>query len=243
MNNMPSIIFDWIELYAFSELNNNEKQLVLQYISEDEYNELFEASSWGQQNFSAAKTAIKDHSPLLKQYLKPSERPTKVWPWQAAAAILLLLSTFLFFRKTQSITGGMVDKIATLPEPSKPIHDTVFVDRILEREVVKYIPALTKQVDAQKSENPSHNFKQQKANVATIAKESNIYKQTFKEIETKPIINENSLTNSYAVVESDHQINILSVADLLQDHLINGAEDSISSKIGFQSVVGEQIGQ
>jgi hypothetical protein len=131
--NIPSVIFDWLEQQPFSALRETQKKTVLEHFSESEYNELHVAIT------GIRTTLVKDKN------ISRSDRKNKVMAqfdaaqdsrntelvvfkasslWRAASIFLLLLSAWLGYR--------LLGNNNTTVTASVSKKDTVFVTKIQE---------------------------------------------------------------------------------------------------------------
>ncbi len=122
--NIPNHIFEQIEKQNFDRLTNEEKREVLVYFSQEEYNELRQASL----DIKSAGIPRPEMEQLKKAALAfyDSRHSQKIKPaplllWQAAAVVLLLLCGWLFYMWSK--TG--------IQKTSLPVavHDTIYVQQ------------------------------------------------------------------------------------------------------------------
>ncbi len=130
IENLPNEIFDWIELGAFKNLSRTQKNLVLEYMSQKEYDEMHEG--FQQVHIQgASKTEInitKHHAHIMQAWDQQYEQKstqfqiTTVWLWKAAA-ILFAISTLLLGYKNYSnqIQSHVLVK-----------HDTLFIEKAMQ---------------------------------------------------------------------------------------------------------------
>lgn len=143
---IPAIIFDWIESSAFTQLSIDEKKLVLEFLTEEEYNQMRETSN------AIRKTKKVDESPrkkklkdeLLSKFAETNEgsKPGDVtlknlYVWKSIAAMLfaaVLFSGFFLVKKhntIESAIGKNSDTVYVTKEVTKSVekHDTVYLYR------------------------------------------------------------------------------------------------------------------
>lgn len=139
---LPAIFFDWIQHHSFDALNVEQQKEILQYMSADEYTELFDSA---QLLAESSRTLNADSRKLLlnrfDQHYAQSKKPLNIqWNtmWKAAS-ILLFISTCMFAYKSslniQHETRTVVQhdtiyldrNIATLPANRLPVHETSIV--------------------------------------------------------------------------------------------------------------------
>jgi hypothetical protein len=131
---IPNEIFDWIELYSFQELAQSQQQQVLQHLSIEEYNQMHQtAFQLSNMHWQVQNNNKQELLNLLDFKTKSKNKPTTNI-WRAASAILLICTSFLFYKNFSNTNQGnqfvksihdtiFINKnIATI---SKPIHDTI----------------------------------------------------------------------------------------------------------------------
>lgn len=127
--NIPSELFDWLQRLSFEELDARQQQRVLACFSKEEYDSMH-AAAMVLHEVSGGRRP--ERTPSRKALLARFDAqhaeakvltlfPSKVLLWQAASAILLILSGGLFYRMIDLKKNGIVQHLATA--------DTVYVDR------------------------------------------------------------------------------------------------------------------
>jgi len=157
--NIPSVIFDWIEVKDFASLTSVEQKIVLKYLTEQEYDELYEGASGIQ---SIYEMDGMDHNDRIKESLLARfEKRTAssddnnrliILPsmiWKAASVMVFLTCCWMFYelrKKNDTITYLMshVDTmyLTTEPEPLEvKVFDTVYLKKeIAKREKTQKVP-------------------------------------------------------------------------------------------------------
>ena len=147
---LPSEIFDWIETKAYSKLTDEQKQLVLKHLSEADYTQLFQAAESLKTSINFESMDDTNSKNLLLSHFNKHHKTAKLVSlpgkrlviWQAAAAVLFLVSGWLGYQlvdfKTQTISEqvAMVDTVYVDREvktPADVIHDTVILYKYLNR--------------------------------------------------------------------------------------------------------------
>lgn len=131
MNQIPDELFGLIESKSWLELNNHEKNMVLGYLSEEEFtkmHEVFLATTElnARENEMDLPAAIKHK--LDQQFKVHHQKGAMIPLWQAAAVFLVLLSGFLFYAITQNRSENKIVNI---------IHDTLYVPQYVETQSKK----------------------------------------------------------------------------------------------------------
>lgn len=128
--NIPSIIFDWMETLSFSELSETQKKNVLTYFSEETYQELHLAGEKAKHAYHASavsedfpsKRVLLEHFDRHHQLRKPMGASSKgLLFWQAAAILLMMLSGGLFYR--------FIDLKKSMGSQTVAAVDTVYVTK------------------------------------------------------------------------------------------------------------------
>ena len=134
--NSPTEIMDWIHSTSFNNLTPAQQTLVLQYFTQEEYTAMVEVLQVLQQSsITSSKQRIKSN--LLTQFDKKHPvQPSYNWmaksiPIWKAAAVLLVLVGVGYFNYTTSLKQ--------LANTINRIHDTVYVERLVQGETIKVI--------------------------------------------------------------------------------------------------------
>lgn len=128
---IPNELFNLVESKPWSALNENDKTLVLNYISKEEYDNLHKmfistmALNSTEQHLTLP-LSIKTH--LDKTFKKHHQKSIMIPLWQAAAVLVMMLGGFVFY----SIRSNAMDKVIV-----NTIRDTVYVPQIVSSEVKK----------------------------------------------------------------------------------------------------------
>lgn len=159
--NIPSIIFNWMETLSFRELNETQKKKVLIYFSEETYQELhlagekakrISAEANSNHNFESRKILL-EHFDKHRLLQKPTGASSKgLLFWQAAAILLMMLSGGLFYsfidlkKAMGSQTAAVIDTVYVTKEiTSEPsvVYDTIYMYKeLMKTSVVKHVPHL-----------------------------------------------------------------------------------------------------
>lgn len=99
---IPPIIFDWIEERAFASLSTTEKAMVLEHLSEYEYNELYLSAFYIRKSMEAGSTSGQQpvKLSLLKTFDHTHSGRHRILPfmnmfWKVAAVFLLFMTGWL----------------------------------------------------------------------------------------------------------------------------------------------------
>jgi hypothetical protein len=128
---MPIELFNLVESKPWFALNENEKTIVLNHLSKEEYNNLHEmfvstiALNQAEQELHAP-TSIKQH--LDRTFKKQHQKNIMIPLWQAAAVFVLMLGGFIYY----SINSNSIEKVIV-----NTIHDTLYVPQIVSTEIKK----------------------------------------------------------------------------------------------------------
>jgi hypothetical protein len=139
----PTVIFDWIEKFSFEELTVSQKEEVLNYFSESDYEQMHHTSlsvkavSKNDSDFNLHRKEFVMHR--FDAYHLKKSNTFSLWYnanlWQAAAIFLFLISGWLFYhvfdlKKEQALrviasvdTVYIEREVASTPEI---VHDTVY---------------------------------------------------------------------------------------------------------------------
>jgi hypothetical protein len=128
---IPNELFNLVESKPWSALNENEKTIVLNHLSKEEYKNLHEMFvSTVALNQSEPQlhvpASIKEH--LDKTFKKQHQKNIMIPLWQAAAVFLMMLGGFIYY----SINSNSIEKVIV-----NTLHDTVYVPQIVSSEIKK----------------------------------------------------------------------------------------------------------
>jgi hypothetical protein len=150
---MPSVIFDWIEQKGFSTLAAEQQQEVLKYLSSEEYEELHRTALGVK--VSVHKQVSNSRKEELFHHFDRKHRSGRIIGlqsqslifWQAAAVLLFLLSGWLFYRIFDVKSDHAIQQMASI--------DTVYVDREVKSnpEIIHDTVYLYKQLSRSTHEN------------------------------------------------------------------------------------------
>lgn len=125
--NIPTEIFDWIQIISFRELNRDQQDLVLQYFTETDYSELHSVVSAlrMQQGTQNRKLAVKNK--LLQEFDQHYKSPTKKQFYVVSTAFYRVAAAVLF----TACMGLLVWMRLGYPPaaPSLTLHDTLYLTR------------------------------------------------------------------------------------------------------------------
>lgn len=184
MENTPDYIFDWIESTPFESLSAAQKEEVLLYLPQTEYQQLHQAAALATQYTQQGSETFAQNNATLGQLhalfdakhtppqitTKPEKRKglAAIWMWKAAASILLIAVAFLSYglynAKQHQNQSGLIEKIDTvfvnitkeIPREVK-IHDTVYLTRPSQNNAPARIHPYTKITPPQSDISPNIN--------------------------------------------------------------------------------------
>ncbi len=131
MQQIPNELFNLVESKPWSALNENEKTLVLNHISKEEYNNLHDmfistvALNQAEHQLMLP-VSVKEH--LDKTFKKQHQKNILIPLWQAAAVFMMMLGGFVLY----SFNSHEVEKVIV-----NTLRDTVYVPQIVSSEVKK----------------------------------------------------------------------------------------------------------
>ncbi len=131
MQQIPNELFNLVESKPWSALNENEKTLVLNHISKEEYNNLHDmflstiALNQAEHQLMLP-LSVKEH--LDKTFKKQHQKNIMIPLWQAAAVFVMMLGGFIYY----SINSNSIEKVIV-----NTLRDTVYVPQIVSSEVKK----------------------------------------------------------------------------------------------------------
>lgn len=211
----PNELFDWIQHLSFDELNDAQKETVLKFISQDEYQELYLSS---QNIIRDLKNDIFLHSRkdelfdvFDQTYPNKSQLINTTHIWKAASVLLFISTLWFAFSSKKNInaTTELVRDTIYMTKPSiakiQP-RDTVFIERIVEKEPKPRLISSTK------------------------IKISNLHNQEI-EIAKNDAIEFPKQENDFAVVSVEHANNI---SNSIKRN--SKKDDSLESKFKFISL-------
>ncbi len=166
LEQIPAIIFDWLETLDFIKLNASQQAETLKYFSKEEYREMRNA-------FLDIKTlsihnkitnSINREGFLLAHFDKHYANKkvlTPIFVWRVAALLLLLLSGGLFFKVLT-----MKDVILN---PQVALVDTVYVNKDVKStpEIIHDTVYITKQLVVKKNDGQGLNYSYSENNLPT----------------------------------------------------------------------------
>ena len=145
---LPDIIAELIQHKTFEELNESEKNLVLQYMAKEDYQDYSIASQLLKIDFQ--DESIDEIPPIFHQTFK-SKSETKnhvlhIKAWQLAASLILISSLWIFSLKLKSnpdsfsqLKRDTIYLTQQLPAEVVKVHDTVFIQNTVITEKKKSI--------------------------------------------------------------------------------------------------------
>jgi hypothetical protein len=126
LNHIPDELFNLVESKAWQMLSEVEKQKVLKYLTEEEYNSLHFT-------FNETKIYFHDHKNIkapeslsvnLERKFNNHHKKNYMVPlWQVAAILVVMFGTFLYVLKNQNTIEKQI---------VNTIHDTLYVPQIAE---------------------------------------------------------------------------------------------------------------
>lgn len=128
---IPNELFNLVESKPWSALNENDKTLVLNYISKEEYDNLhkmFISTITLNSTEQHLTLPLSIKTQLDKTFKKQHQKSIMIPLWQAAAVLVMMLGGFVFY----SIRSNAMDKVIV-----NTIRDTVYVPQIVSSEVKK----------------------------------------------------------------------------------------------------------
>lgn len=134
--NIPTEIMDWIHTTSFDNLTSTQQILVLQYFSQEEYTTMVEALQVLQQlSITSSKQRIKSNLLVHFSEKYPQQRSyhwinKSVSMWKAAAVLIVLFGVGYFNYST---------RLKQLADTINRIHDTVYVERLVQGETIKVV--------------------------------------------------------------------------------------------------------
>ena len=190
IENMPPVVFNWMNTMPFEKLDTDQKRAVEQFMSGTEYNEMHEAAQLllnVKYNPAGRRNQIKDD--LLKQFDAKHKRQeglsifySSQLAWKVAAVFLAIglpISAYFLIKSNKQLISdqrnGRVDTVyLENPSASNPlkIYDTVYIAK--ETETHQSRPSKQKQV----IENP--------ADEVNVALPHDINIQSIKDVNSVP---------------------------------------------------------
>lgn len=149
IENIPEVIFDWIKITAYNKLNKEQQNLVIQFLTEKEYDELYCASQAFKSKPEAYLIDVEKSKKFLSEKFDTYHSSAKIISlpvhqfvlWHVAAALVsIMLGWYLFsfnilFHDSQKKEIVKLDTVYIQKEIlSQPllIHDTFIVYKKLE---------------------------------------------------------------------------------------------------------------
>ena len=143
LEQVPAIIFDWLESQDFLKLNTSQQDEVLKYFSRDEYEEMRKSFLDIKLAFIPNNAVIDSNRQhvLLTHFDKHNAYKKVLTPlfiWRAAALLLLLLSGGLFYKlltmknaivNTQVVLADTVYVNKEIKSAPEIIHDTLYITK------------------------------------------------------------------------------------------------------------------
>jgi hypothetical protein len=119
---IPNLIFDWIEIYSFQDLNETQQQQVLQHFSMDEYNDMH-ATANALTNIAMQASNKNNKQELLnlfdQQFTNHNKHKFNLWH---AASILLFICSSIFMYNSFNKSNSSAQLVNN-------IHDTIFIEK------------------------------------------------------------------------------------------------------------------
>ena len=145
---LPNEIFDWIHSTPYQQLNPLQQKVVLAFLDEDQYSELFEATQKLQFDVESPIIDTSDSRDLLVNYFHKQKYSSKIMDlsrrqfiyWQVAAAIFFMLLgwfTYPLLKGKDAANRPLVSFIDTvyinrdIKQSPLVIRDTIIVTKIL----------------------------------------------------------------------------------------------------------------
>jgi hypothetical protein len=141
INEIPEQLFEWINSRKFEVLNAAERQIVLENISEEEYNDMFKASEAIKAVNSAGEDDMNRKEAVLNSYDRMHSG--RRYPYslnfgavlKAAAIVVPILGGALFFFLLKNVPNKIINQVAVKDtvvvyrdrtSDAPVIHDTVY---------------------------------------------------------------------------------------------------------------------
>lgn len=136
IDNCPDELVNLLQTKSFNQLKEEEKELVLSYLSQEEYENYFYASNSLKVLFDEDETVPEKFHQFFSEQKKPKQFVLQLQAWHLAASFILISSLWIWSLKLKSKPEMIVQNVhdtiylsnANSPEISK-IYDTIFIHK------------------------------------------------------------------------------------------------------------------